>query len=245
MAGVVEVDGIDLAGVEGLGEVDEDGAGVALVFELSGAEEDFVDLEGSEIELDAGAILEHAEADGVFAAEGFVVGIDADAEVVVEEIVVGAEGSIGSAEHGGAVGESGDGVGVAGARGCGLCCGRGRGGGAGRLGRRLRGLRGGCALGLGGEGGEDEGGQAGQCEVAGVGAEGDADHGEHRIRSRIRRRRVVLCGRFRYRGEAAGGRRSIFPKWLRGDEPAVLRNAARSELGCDSGRRGSLLLAVG
>ena len=35
MAGVVEVDGIDLAGVQGLREVDEDGgSGVALVLEL-------------------------------------------------------------------------------------------------------------------------------------------------------------------------------------------------------------------
>ena len=35
MAGVVEVDGIDLAGAQGLREIDEDGAsGVALVFEL-------------------------------------------------------------------------------------------------------------------------------------------------------------------------------------------------------------------
>ena len=39
VAGVVEVDGVGLAGVECLREVDEDGSGIALVLQLCVAEE--------------------------------------------------------------------------------------------------------------------------------------------------------------------------------------------------------------
>lgn len=106
------------AGFEGVGEVDEDGAGVAGVFERGGAEEDLVDVEGvSEVDLDAGGVGEHLKADGVFAGDELLVRVDADAEVVVEEVVVGAIGAVGSAED----------VGVGGCARVGL---RGRGGGA-------------------------------------------------------------------------------------------------------------------
>ena len=59
MAGVVEVDGVDLSGAQRFREVDEDGAGIALVFERGCAEKNFVDVQrGVQIELDARAVLE-------------------------------------------------------------------------------------------------------------------------------------------------------------------------------------------
>ena len=58
IAGVVEVDAVGAAGAEGFGEVDEDGAGIALVLEGGVAEEDLVDVErGVQVELDARAVL--------------------------------------------------------------------------------------------------------------------------------------------------------------------------------------------
>ena len=45
-----------------------------------------------------------AKADGVLAADGLLSGIDAHVEVVVEQIVVGAERTISAAQHVGAVG---------------------------------------------------------------------------------------------------------------------------------------------
>ncbi len=57
-----------------------------------------------EVELNARTILKHAKADCVFPADGFLIGIDAHIEVIVEEIVVGAERTISAAQHVGAVG---------------------------------------------------------------------------------------------------------------------------------------------
>ena len=80
-------------------EIDEDGAGVALILERRVVPEDLVDVQLSgQVELDAGAVLEHAEADGVLAGDGFGVGIDADVEVVIEQVVVGAERPVGAAQ---------------------------------------------------------------------------------------------------------------------------------------------------
>ncbi len=96
---VVEVDGVHAAGAEGLREVHEDGAGVALVVERGGAEEDLVDVERFvEVELDARAVLEHLEADGVFAAEELLFRVDADVEMIEEQIVVGAIRAVFAAE---------------------------------------------------------------------------------------------------------------------------------------------------
>ena len=117
--GVVEVDGVGAAGAERLGKIDEDGAGIALVLEGGVAEEDFVDVErGVQIELDARGVLEHFEADGVLAAEVFLFGIDAHVEVVEEEIVVGAIGSVRAAQDVG-VGGLAWGRGLGGKCGCG------------------------------------------------------------------------------------------------------------------------------
>ncbi len=55
------------------------------------AEQDLVDLQvGVEVELDAGVVLEHLEADRVLAADALLVRIDADVEVVGQQVVVGA-----------------------------------------------------------------------------------------------------------------------------------------------------------
>ena len=66
IAGVVEIDAVSLAGAERFGEVHEDGAGIALVLERDRAQEDLVDVQGGmQVELDAGGVLQHFEADGV------------------------------------------------------------------------------------------------------------------------------------------------------------------------------------
>lgn len=99
ISGIVEVDGIGMAGAKRFGKVYENGAEFAFVFERRGAEENFVDLERLlEIKLDARAVLKHFEADGVLAADEFFVGIDADVQVVVEQIVVGAIRAVSAAE---------------------------------------------------------------------------------------------------------------------------------------------------
>src|ERR1019366_10235177 len=55
------------------------------------AEENLVDATRfMQVELDARAVLEHLEADGVLAADELLLGIDADVEMVEEQVVVGA-----------------------------------------------------------------------------------------------------------------------------------------------------------
>src|ERR1700683_323560 len=67
----------------------EDGTEFALVFERRRAQENFVNIKsGVEIELNARVVLQHLEADSVFSTDGFFVWINADIEVVVEEIIV-------------------------------------------------------------------------------------------------------------------------------------------------------------
>ena len=52
-----------------------------------------------QLELDAGIVLEHPEADGVPAADPLLLGIDADVEVVVQQIVVGAIAAVFAAQE--------------------------------------------------------------------------------------------------------------------------------------------------
>src|ERR1039457_3196799 len=88
---VVKVDGVHAAGAERLREVHEDGAGVALVMERGGAEQNLVDVERfMQVELDARVVLKHLEAEGVLAADELLFRVDADVEMVEEQIVVGA-----------------------------------------------------------------------------------------------------------------------------------------------------------
>ena len=61
------------------------------ILERGRAEENLVDVERFvQVELDARAVLEHPEADGVLAADELLFGIDADVEMVEEQVVVGA-----------------------------------------------------------------------------------------------------------------------------------------------------------
>ncbi len=95
---------------EGRGEVDVEGAAVAVVLQDGWAKGDFVDLEGRiELELDAGAVFEHFEADGVGSGDELLLRVDAEVEVVIEEVVVGAVGAVGAAEEilGGGFGDCG------------------------------------------------------------------------------------------------------------------------------------------
>ena len=74
-----------------LGKVDEDGVELALVLQRRRAEQDLVDVQvGVQIELDARVVLQHLEANRVLAAEELLLRIDADVEVVGEQVVVGA-----------------------------------------------------------------------------------------------------------------------------------------------------------
>ena len=69
---------------------------------LSGValEEDLVDVElVGQVELNARAVFQHPETDGVFAADEFLFGIDADVQVVIKQVVIGAEGPVSAAQH--------------------------------------------------------------------------------------------------------------------------------------------------
>src|SRR5580658_10411793 len=54
---------------------------------------------GVEIELDAGVVVEHLEANGVLPADEFLFGVDADVQMVVEQIVVSAIWTVSSAQN--------------------------------------------------------------------------------------------------------------------------------------------------
>jgi len=100
MTRVVEVDGVLSACFQALWEVDEDCACFAAVAEPSPIEKYFVDVEcGMQIELDALAILEHSEANGVLASKKLFVRVDTDIQVVEQEMIVGAVGSVGAAQN--------------------------------------------------------------------------------------------------------------------------------------------------
>src|SRR6185437_14735010 len=96
---VVEDDGVVAALAQRGRKIDKDGAVVARVAERRGTEEDTVDLEVRiKIKLNSGAVLEHAEADGIAAGDEFPGRIDANAEVVIKQIVVAAVGAVGAAQ---------------------------------------------------------------------------------------------------------------------------------------------------
>ena len=142
VAVVLDGDFVGVAFVEGGGEVDEEGAGIADVGEGFRVFGDGVDREGfGKVELDAGKVFKSAEADVVGAGDGFLGGVYAEGEVVGEEVVVGAPRAVGSAEDVGA----GGGCGGAGAGVFWVACRGGIGGGrgAGVLGGPRRWLKGG------------------------------------------------------------------------------------------------------
>ena len=88
-SGVVEVDRVLAPALERLGKIDEDRVQLALVLQLLGAEEDLVHGEVVvQVELDARVVLQHLEPDGVLAAEELLVRIDADVEVIGQQVIV-------------------------------------------------------------------------------------------------------------------------------------------------------------
>ena len=86
--------------VQRLRKIDEDGAVIARVLEWRRAKKNFIDVQRvGEIDLDAVAIDQHAEADGVFPADELLFRVDANVEMVIEEVVVGAKRAVGAAQH--------------------------------------------------------------------------------------------------------------------------------------------------
>ncbi len=98
-AGIVEVDGVLAPGVQRLRKIDEHGAKLAFVLQRGSPEQNLVDIERRvQVELNTRVVLEHLEADRVLPADDFLIRVDADVEVVVEQVVVGAIGAVGAAE---------------------------------------------------------------------------------------------------------------------------------------------------
>ena len=99
-AGVIEINRVHAACSQRLRKIHEDGPRITLVLKRYGAQENFVDLERlGQVELDARAVLEHLEPDGVFAADELLFRIYADVEMVEEQIIVGAIGPISAAQN--------------------------------------------------------------------------------------------------------------------------------------------------
>ena len=87
MARVVEVNGVDAARLQGLGEVDEDGSFLTLVLEPDCPQKDLVDMQcAMQIELDPSAVLEHPEANCVLALQELFVRVDPHIEVWKPEV---------------------------------------------------------------------------------------------------------------------------------------------------------------
>jgi hypothetical protein len=94
-AGVVEVDGHRALSLLRLRKIDEDGVEIAFELERGFPEKNLVDVHrGDEIELNPRVVLKHLEADGVLPADEFLVRIDPNVEMVVEQIVVRAVSAV-------------------------------------------------------------------------------------------------------------------------------------------------------
>ena len=97
---VVEVNRVLASGAQRLREVDEDRVQLARVLQRGVPEKNLFDLQiRIEIHLDACVVLQHPEADRVLAADELLDGIDADVEVVGEQVVVGAVRAVLAAQH--------------------------------------------------------------------------------------------------------------------------------------------------
>jgi hypothetical protein len=103
LARVVELDVVLASRAQPLRKVNEHRVDLALVLQLAPGVQDAVDVQvGIQIELDARIVAQHPETDGVLSGEVLLLGIDADVEVVREEIVVGAVASVVAAQEVGA-----------------------------------------------------------------------------------------------------------------------------------------------
>src|SRR5262245_47837497 len=95
----MEVNRIRFTLLQGLGEVDIDRIGLALVFQFCVAQQDLLNLKDiAEIDLNPRTVLQHLELDRILAGNRFLLWIDSDIEVVVEQVVVGALRAIAAAE---------------------------------------------------------------------------------------------------------------------------------------------------
>jgi hypothetical protein len=100
VAGVIKVDGVRAAGLKGLRKIDEHRSCFTLVLKRGRTQEYLVDLERRvQIELDAPAVFQHPEADAVLALEKLPFRVDADIEVVKEQVVVGAVRPVATAQN--------------------------------------------------------------------------------------------------------------------------------------------------
>ena len=102
-AGVVEVDRVFRPAFSVCGKSTKTVLSSRSYLSGVGAEQNLVDVQvGVQIELDARVVLEHLEADRVLAADRLLVRIDADVEVVEEQIVVRAIAAVLAAQDVGA-----------------------------------------------------------------------------------------------------------------------------------------------
>src|SRR6202034_1293136 len=105
MAGIMEIDGVNPALEQLFREIDVDGsARRTLEAERQGRlirllQKNLIDLKRPhEIQLNAAAVLQHFEADGILTAQGSLLRIYPYVQVVVEQIVVGAIRAIAPAQ---------------------------------------------------------------------------------------------------------------------------------------------------
>ena len=89
LTGIIEVDRIFATLTQRFRKVDEDRVELSRVLQVPRSQRDAIDVQiRVQIDLDPRVVFEHLEADGVLAADEFLVRIDTNVEVVVQQIVV-------------------------------------------------------------------------------------------------------------------------------------------------------------
>ena len=90
-AGIVKIDRNGAPRLLRFWKIDEDSIEFPVKLQRSFSEENLVDVQrGDEIELYPRVVLQHLEANGVLSADELLLRLDADVEMVIEEVVVGA-----------------------------------------------------------------------------------------------------------------------------------------------------------
>src|SRR5262245_16193721 len=90
ITGVIEIDGIYGVFLKRRGKVHEDSPQFARIFQFGRAEQDFVYIEiGEQVELDSRIIPQHLETDRIFSADELLLRINANIQLVGEQVVVG------------------------------------------------------------------------------------------------------------------------------------------------------------
>jgi hypothetical protein len=81
-------------------EIDKHSTRIALVMQRSGIEQNLVDVQGiCKVELDAGVVPQHLEADRVLSADKLLCRIDADIKMIEKQIGIGAIWPVGSSQE--------------------------------------------------------------------------------------------------------------------------------------------------